>query len=662
MIGFCLLALVALAMAIISCLPGASGVYSSLPMVMLWGAIFLASMWYILQKRLFRRPAAFMLHLSFGVILIGAFITHIFGSSDTLRIRIGEKAEIGEMTVELLDFKVVNYAGTQAPADFVSTLAVNGDTAIVAMNRVYTRDGYRIFQSAYDADRLGSILTVSHDPVGVAITYVGYATLLFSMIACLIPKLNRKLIMVVMLLLASVNVSAAPTLPRDLADEFGSLFIYHNGRIMPLSTLARDFSVKITGTDSYDGMTSEQLMTAWLFYYDDWRSEKCIKIKDTSTRIQAGVEGKYMSLKDFFDAQGQYRFEDNRHTEANEKFGLVSTAAAGSLWRIFPYGTSDDMQWLSPVDTQPAEMSVEQWHFTAHCINYLAELVANRQWNEAKEVVRKIAQYQQNVAAGALPSPMRVDCERLFVKTAPSIWPALLLLLGGLLLFIFPNRQISALLAVVGTLWVSFLIVLAWIASQHVPMSNGYETMLWMALSATSFGVCCIRRNPLAVPLCAVVAGLALMVAKMGYSNPQVSQVVPVLRSPLLSIHVLTVMLAYAALTIMTLCGIAYICGRRGLLPLSRRMLKPAVFLLAAGIFIGAVWANMSWGRYWGWDPKEVWALITMIIYSFPLHRASLPVFNRDRVFAIYTIVALLSVAMTYFGVNYILGGLHAYA
>lgn len=662
MIGFCLLALVALAMALISCLPGASGVYSSLPMVMLWGAVFLASMWYISQKRLFRRPAAFMLHLSFGVILIGAFITHIIGNSDTLRIRIGEKTVVGDMTVELIDFEVVNYAGTQAPADFVSTLAVNGDTATVAMNRVYTHDGYRIFQSAYDADRQGSILIVSYDPAGVAFTYVGYTMLFFSMIGYLIPKLNRKRIMLLMLLLASMNVSAALTLPRDLADEFGSLFIYNNGRIMPLSTLARDFSVKLTGTDSYKGNSPEQLMTAWLFYYDDWRSEPCIKIKDADTRRQAEVEGKYLSLKDFFDAHGQYRFDDDHHIEANEKFGLASTAAAGSLWRIFPYGTSRDMQWLAPVDAQPVEMSVEQWHFTAHCLNYLAELVANRQWDEAKEVVKKIAQYQQNVAADALPSPIRVDCERLFVKTAPSIWPALLLLIAGIALFIFPHHRVSALLVAVGTLWVAFLIVLAWIASQHVPMSNGYETMLWMALSASSFGVCCIRRNPLVVPLCAIVAGLALMVAKMGYSNPQVSQVVPVLRSPLLSIHVLTVMLAYAALTIMALCGVAYLCGRQGLLSLSRRMLKPAVFLLAAGIFIGAVWANMSWGRYWGWDPKEVWALITMIIYSFPLHRASLPAFNRDRVFAIYTIVALLSVAMTYFGVNYILGGLHAYA
>lgn len=170
------------------------------------------------------------------------------------------------------------------------------------------------------------------------------------------------------------------------------------------------------------------------------------------------------------------------------------------------------------------------------------------------------------------------------------------------------------------------------------------------------------RRYGSATPLCLIVAGLAMMVAMMGQRTPQVTQVVPVLRSPLLSLHVLTVMLAYAGLAINALCGAAWLCGRRDLIELSRRLLKPSVYLLAAGIFIGAVWANQSWGRYWGWDPKEVWALITMLIYSFPLHRGSLPWFNNDRHYSLYTLIAFLSVIMTYFGVNFVLGGLHGYA
>ena len=183
-----------------------------------------------------------------------------------------------------------------------------------------------------------------------------------------------------------------------------------------------------------------------------------------------------------------------------------------------------------------------------------------------------------------------------------------------------------------------------------------------MAVGACVAAALGARRTPELLALGLMVAGLSLMVAMIGLRNPQVTQIMPVLRSPLLSVHVLAVMLAYALLALMALCGVAWLFGRRHLLAESRRMLRPAVFLLAAGIFIGAVWANMSWGRYWGWDPKEVWALITMLVYSLPLHRRSLSWLADDRAYAIWCVAAFACVVMTYFGVNFILGGLHSYA
>ena len=208
--------------------------------------------------------------------------------------------------------------------------------------------------------------------------------------------------------------------------------------------------------------------------------------------------------------------------------------------------------------------------------------------------------------------------------------------------------------------------------SGHVPLSNGHETMQGMAVCASALTLCLHRRLPMAVPFGYLVCGLALMVSMMGESNPQVTNLLPVLASPLLSVHVAVIMIAYALLAFIMLNGVAALlltASRRDcrteverLQVISRLMLYPAVFLLAIGIFIGAVWANVSWGRYWGWDPKEVWALITMLVYALMLHPASLPAFRRPVFFHSYAVGAFLCVLITYFGVNFLLGGLHGYA
>lgn len=190
-------------------------------------------------------------------------------------------------------------------------------------------------------------------------------------------------------------------------------------------------------------------------------------------------------------------------------------------------------------------------------------------------------------------------------------------------------------------------------------MSNGYETMQWMALAACCYGLS--SRQTSMTPLCLVTAGAALLVARMGHGTPQVTQVVPVLRSPLLSLHVLTVMLGYTGLAVTALSGAAWLAGRREPLARARRLLMPSVFLLTAGIFIGAVWAGQSWGRYWGWDPKETWALITMVTYAAVTH-LHLTKWSKDLwLFNLCSVLAFTTVLMTFFGVNYFLSGMHAY-
>jgi ABC-type transport system involved in cytochrome c biogenesis permease subunit len=213
-------------------------------------------------------------------------------------------------------------------------------------------------------------------------------------------------------------------------------------------------------------------------------------------------------------------------------------------------------------------------------------------------------------------------------------------------------------------IYLTCMIALRWIVSGHIPLTNGFETMqaaAWTAMVLTLVA----HRIKVVLPMGLIVAGLALMVSVMGESNPNVSHLMPVLASPLLSVHVMLIMISYSLFAVMMLNSIASFIQKEKseyLAKVSTLLHYPAVLTLAAGIFVGAIWANQSWGRYWGWDPKETWALITMIIYALPLHAVSFPAFNRPKVIHLYNLVAFLSVLMTYFGVNYLLSGMHSYA
>lgn len=203
-------------------------------------------------------------------------------------------------------------------------------------------------------------------------------------------------------------------------------------------------------------------------------------------------------------------------------------------------------------------------------------------------------------------------------------------------------------------------------------MTNGYETMQFMSLCVVVITIVMQRRFVLIVPFGLLLAGLTMMVSMFGESNPQITNLMPVLASPLLSVHVCTIMIAYSLVAFTMFNGVTAIVVNatarnakakvEALADISRLLLYPALFFLTVGIFVGAIWANQSWGRYWGWDPKEVWALITMLIYAVPMHSKSLPAFRRPMTLHIYLAAAFLAVLMTYFGVNFLLGGMHSYA
>jgi len=216
-------------------------------------------------------------------------------------------------------------------------------------------------------------------------------------------------------------------------------------------------------------------------------------------------------------------------------------------------------------------------------------------------------------------------------------------------------------------LYLTIVIGLRWYVSGTGPYVGRYNVMMLMAWFSTLAIVLLYREFPFVEPLGFLLAGFTMLLASREGVSPQITPLMPVLRSPLLSIHVLSMMMSYTLFGLVAFNGIMGVAvpskeARQNLMDVSLTVLYPAVFLLTFGTFLGAVWANISWGSYWAWDPKETWALVTMLVYSFTLHGGAIKAFRNPTFFHAYTIFAFICVLVTYFGVNLILGGMHSYA
>lgn len=705
-------------------------IYHSSLFIYLWGVAATTAFICLLQNKVYKQRSTFCLHLSFILILAGALTTHLCGTQGNIHLRqdaaptdkfVCNDGSTGTFPfqISLKEFNLSYYPGTFAPMDFISTILVTTpdgtrQEAQISMNHIFSFHNYRFYQSKYDKDGLGSTLSVSHDPYGIAVTYTGYTFLLLSLFAFFFqkgsrfhsllhhPLMRRTAILCFLLLYPAMQLSAARTehpksLPREVAEKFGDLYIYYNHRICPLQTLARDFTTKLYGKPEYKGLTSEQVLTGWFFYYDNWKNEPMIRVKSKEIQQLLKTDGPYARLTDFLGTegyrlkaalQGNVEIKDRAEAEtANEKFSLVSMVSTGNLLKIYPYRTEDGKQpeWYSLVDKLPADMPEDQWLFITSSMNYIAEKITLKKYDEVISLLDKIRKYQRKELTDSAPSESRFKAEKIYNRLGYNKPIALFCITAGLAAFIFfcrktALRQVPGRLpmlifnipAVVIFVYLCILLALRGYVSNHLPLSNGFETMQFMAWCALLLTFLLQRKFVMALPFGFLLCGLTLMVSMLGESNPQITQLMPVLQSPLLSVHVVVIMIAYALLAFVMLNGVTAItlhkmrkdCEEqiRRLQIVSQIILYPAIFLLAVGIFIGAVWANVSWGRYWGWDPKEVWALITMLVYASALHTDSLPWFRRPMFFHIFGIVAFITVLVTYFGVNFLLGGIHSYA
>ena len=711
-------------------------IYSSVPFVILWGVTAITSLLYIIKSKLHRQPVIFLLHLSLLFILAGAFTTWIYGEQGTMRVRQGEQqtsftdskgiSHQLPFSITLNQFEIIYYKGTLAPMDFISHISVADKDCHrqiqgkVSMNHIFSYQHYRFYQSGYSEDNEGSVFSVSHDPYGIGITYAGYTLLLLSTVFFFFspqsrfrqllksPLLHRSLTVILLLFAFSLNSnflkanSPSPkVLPREVAEHFGDLYILYNNRICPLQTFARDFTIKLYGSSSYKGLTPEEVLTGWLFYYDSWKNEPIIRIKSNEARKLLEIEGNYARLKDYISTINEYKLEkmmnhirsgeqvtDKRGIEeADEKFNIINLVCTGAMMKIFPCRNiaGKTLEWYSQSDQLPQDMDNDKWVFIRKSMSYVNEMIVMKKYNDACLLLEKIKKYQQKECDGLLPADNKFKAEKIYNQFDYSKSVAMACICIGLICFIYychcmasqkrTSRKAIIILNIL--LWIVFTYLSAAIClrgyvSNHLPLSNGFETLQFMAWCTLLLTFLLQRKFAMLLPFGFLLCGLTLMVSMLGESNPQITQLMPVLQSPLLSIHVVVIMIAYSLLAFIMLNGVTAVILHQSqkeckeqierLQIISQIILYPAIFLLAIGIFIGAVWANVSWGRYWGWDPKEVWALITMLVYALALHPRSLPWFHRTMFFHVFCITAFITVLITYFGVNFLLGGMHSYA
>ncbi len=597
----------------------------------------------------------------------------------------------------------------------------------VSMNNIYSHRSYRLYQSSYDEDGKGSVLAINADPYGIPVTYTGYALLFISLVWMLFdPKggyrkllkspLLKKGALMIALILSMANIQTLhaesatgnlqnAVLPKETAEKFGELHILYNDRICPVQTFALDFCKKIYGARSYQGLTAEQVLSGWVFYGNTWANEPFIKIKSGEMKTAMNLPD-YASLNSFFNREmggytiGQYVQEyyngqqDKFHQQAADidgKIQIIMELREGISLKVLPYTFTKNVKatkdhsfikagtttWFSPVDKLPQAVEHQHALYIRNVFSLLNGDVKAGNTSRVNEFFAKMKKYQEVSSGNSLPTATQYKAERInnAFPFATILFMANLTL-GFIALFytiyrMTKKKEIKVLnIALPILLGVSFLaltfgLALRWIISGNVPMSNGYESMLTVAWFVMLISILMQLRIRIVMVFGFLISGFFLLVSHINQMDPAIGQMMPVLNSPLLSIHVSIIMMSYALLSLTFICGIMGICLRshgEELQALSRIFLYPALTTMGFGIFIGAIWANVSWGNYWSWDSKETWALITFMIYAVVVHTQSLPVFRKPLVYHIYITLAFMSIAMTYFGVNYFLTGMHSYA
>jgi len=688
--------------------------------------------------------------------------------------------------IKLNDFIAEKYPGTEKGyKSFMSKVTVENERPYdydIYMNHILDQGGYRFFQSSFDPDEKGTVLSVNHDQWGTWITYIGYFLLYAGLMGIMffgktrfkdlgksLDKLKRKKKTLAAVLVLGglfglqaqepqkatagqdpeqVSVEQAADLQEhavgdghehrrrmptqaqidsllrttivseEHAEKFGKLVIQDDGgRMKPIHTFSSELLRKLSLKDRFRDMNADQVFLSMMMAPAAWYNAEFLAVdkkgQNDSLRHVIGIpEGQeYAKATDFFNDNGSYKLEpflrdatatnnpnqmQKDFKEVNVRLSLLDQALSGRIIKIFPLLNDENNKWISAVEYRSGQYQVSDSlyaNFIKNSVPYY--LMTLRQANEtgdyadADKLLEAFKQNQKNHGGEVLPSDQKINTEVVYNKL--DIFNHLYRLYGvvGFLMFfvlifqIFRDRSIwrIASYSLKGTIFILFLwhtagLILRWYISGHAPWSDAYESILYVSWATMGMGLLFARKSDMTIAATSFVTAMLLFVAHQNWVDPSISNLVPVLDSYWLMVHVSIIVGSYGPLTVGMILGVVCLLlmimtnkknkskmdvNIKELTVINELSLTVGLAMLTIGNFLGGQWANESWGRYWGWDPKETWALISIMVYAFVIHTRLVPGLRGRWTFNFLSVISFGSIMMTYFGVNYYLVGLHSY-
>ena len=506
--------------------------------------------------------------------------------------------------------------------------------------------------------------------------------------------------------------------PKDEALKFGNIVIQDlSGRMMPVNTFASEFLRKLSKKDYYSEFDANQIFLSIQESPLLWYNIPVIYLKmkkGDSIRSIIGVDKskKHVSLVDFFTERGEYKLapylEDaykaqvptgyqKEFKETDQRVNLLYNMIEGNSLKLFPIPNDDNNKWTTPKENIENPSLVKDSLYS-NFINtgfktYLYMLNEDKIMNEfsqSSNILQGILSAQYKFGGDVMLSPEKIEAEVLYNKY--DIFKKLFswYLYAGTFLFIvliiqiFKNNRLINISINVFKVAIIFLFVLhtlsliwRWYISGHAPWSDAYESMIYVAWATMFFGLAFGRKSDLTLASTTFIVSMILMIAHWSWMDPAIANLQPVLDSYWLMIHVAVIVGSYGPFALSMILGFVSLflmiltnSSNRQIMKLNIKeltlinemSLTVGLVMLTIGNFLGGMWANESWGRYWGWDPKETWALISIMVYAFVLHMRLIPGLKSRFVYSIASILSFASILMTYFGVNFYLAGLHSYA
>lgn len=667
-------------------------------------------------------------------------------------------------SIKLNDFEAERYPGTEKGYSAYSSEVTVVDQQVddydykIFMNNILDHGGYRFFQSGFDPDEKGTILSVGHDYWGTLITYIGYILLYLGLMLIMFVKgsrfgdLKRQLekikdkkakFLAVIVLCFGLNgfsqehsaddghdhskptkaqidsILTANITPKAHAEEFGYLVIQDlDGRMKPVNTYASEMLRKVSHSNDYEGFSADQVFLSIQESPTLWYNVPFIYLerkKADSIRRIIGVEQNqgHATLADFFTERGEYKLSpyldeasstltpnafQKQFMKVHGRVNLLYSTIEGGSLKIFPIPNDDNNKWISTSEYLKEKSKIKDSLYGNFVKNgfkaYLYTLNGAKKsgdFSEASKLLKAFKKTQHKYGGEVMLSDEKVNAEITYTKY--DIFKKLYLcyLLFGIVMFLAlifqilkdKSKLVNTIVVVFRWLIVTVFIVhtigliARWYISGHAPWLDTYETMLYVAWSTMFFGLGFGRKSDLTIASTTFVVAIILVFAHQNWLDPAIANLVPVLKSYWSMIHVPIIVASYGPFILGMILGIISLflmiatkesnkeklsLHIQELTIVTEMALTVGIIMLTIGNFLGGMWANESWGRYWGWDPKETWALISIMIYAFVLHMRLIPGLRGRWLFNLLAVICISTVLMTYFGVNFYLAGLHSYA